>query len=422
MAESAPIDESARIESLDVLRGFALLGILLLNIIGFGFVSAAYTAPALIVDSAADVVAWVLVDLTAEGAMRGLFSILFGAGVVLFLGRDTAGRGWLHYKRSFWLLIFGLFNGYVLLWTGDILVTYAICGFLLFLFRNVGGKQLLITSVILIALLTLYNSALHFGLLYTQALGEEATELYAQGKPVSDELAAMHLGWQEFAVAFYPSDIQIAQELAARGGSYLSAFEWTLVHNTEILLGYLWYMMVPDALVLMMLGMAMFKLGVLQGKLDLSVYRKMAFVGLFSGLMINAYELWSAHASQFDLVASFNSLMPTYHLGRVALAIGWIGLIVLLHRSLNFGWRLAAVGRMALTNYLMHSFICLFIFTGAGFGLIGQMSRWEVYGVVLGIWILQVYLSPWWLARYHYGPAEWAWRGLTYGRLSKFKR
>ena len=88
MAESAPIDESARIESLDVLRGFALLGILLLNIIGFGFVSAAYTAPALIVDSTADIVAWVVVDLTAEGAMRGLFSILFGAGVVLFLGRD----------------------------------------------------------------------------------------------------------------------------------------------------------------------------------------------------------------------------------------------------------------------------------------------------------------------------------------------
>ena len=143
------------------MRGFALLGILLLNIIGFGFVSAAYTAPGLIVDSAADVVAWVLVDLTAEGAMRGLFSILFGAGVVLFLGRDTAGRGWLHYKRSFWLLIFGLFNGYVLLWTGDILVTYAICGFLLFLFRNVGGKQLLITSVILIVLLTLYLSLIH---------------------------------------------------------------------------------------------------------------------------------------------------------------------------------------------------------------------------------------------------------------------
>ena len=93
MTESTPVNENQRIESLDVLRGFALLGILLLNIIGFAFVSSAYTAPILTIHSAADVVAWVLVDLTAEGAMRGLFSILFGAGVVLFLGRDSTGRG-----------------------------------------------------------------------------------------------------------------------------------------------------------------------------------------------------------------------------------------------------------------------------------------------------------------------------------------
>ena len=422
MTGSIPVSENQRIESLDVLRGFALLGILLLNIIGFGFVSAAYTAPALTVDSAAEVAAWVLVDLTAEGAMRALFSILFGAGVVLFLGRDNVGRGRLHYKRSFWLLVFGLCNGYVLLWTGDILVTYALCGFLLFLFRNVGGRQLLIAALVLIGVLTLYNTAIHFGLLHMQSLGKEAAELYAQGKPVSEELANMHQGWQEFAVDFYPSDAQIAEELAARGGTYLTAFNWTLVHNTDILLGYLWYISLPDALVGMVLGMALFKLGVLQGQLPLSVYRNMAILGLSVGLTVNAYELWTAHASQFDLVASFNQLMPTYHLGRIALAMGWIGVIVLLHRSLNLGSRLAAVGRMALTNYLLHSLICLFIFTGAGLGLIDQMTRWQVYGVVLGIWILQLYLSPWWLARYHYGPAEWLWRVLTYGRVSIFKR
>ena len=145
MTDNAPVRESQRIESLDVLRGFALLGILLLNIIGFGFISSGYVAPSLTIQSPADIAAWILVDLTAEGAMRGLFSILFGAGVVLFLGRDGNGRSWLHMKRTSWLLIFGLINGYLLLWTGDILVTYALCGLILFFARNVSGRRLLIT-------------------------------------------------------------------------------------------------------------------------------------------------------------------------------------------------------------------------------------------------------------------------------------
>ncbi|HBK12113.1 MAG TPA: hypothetical protein DDZ32_04675 [Gammaproteobacteria bacterium] len=172
----------------------------------------------------------------------------------------------------------------------------------------------------------------------------------------------------------------------------------------------------------MLLGMALFKLGVLQGQLRVSVYRHMAVFGICCGLLINAYELWAAHASNFDTVASFNQIAPTYHLGRTALAVGWIGIVILMLRNLNIGSRLAAVGRMALTNYLMHSLICLFIFTGAGFGLINQLARWQLYGIVLAIWIVQLYLSPWWLARYSYGPIEWLWRGLTYGQFLPLKR
>ena len=172
----------------------------------------------------------------------------------------------------------------------------------------------------------------------------------------------------------------------------------------------------------MLLGMALFKLGVLQGEKHLSTYRHMAIFGIGCGLLINAYELWIAHASNFDTIASFNQIAPTYHLGRTAMTIGWIGVVILALRNLNIGWRLAAVGRMALTNYLMHSLICLFIFTGAGFGLVNQLPRWQLYGIVLAIWIAQLYLSPWWLARYHYGPMEWLWRGLTYGHFPPLKR
>jgi len=422
MTDNAPVRESQRIESLDVLRGFALLGILLLNIIGFGFISSGYVAPGLTIQSPADMAAWILVDLTAEGAMRGLFSILFGAGVVLFLGRDGNGRSWLHMKRTSWLLIFGLINGYLLFWTGDILVTYALCGFILFFARNVSGRRLLITSCLFIALLSLYNSGMSFGPSYLQDSATEASTLQSQGKTVPAVLIAAQSDWHEFMSEYRPAEAAIATEIAARGDSYVSAFSWTAERNTEILLGSLWFILLPDAFALMLLGMALFKLGVLQGEKHLSAYRHMAIFGIGCGLLINAYELWVAHASNFDTIASFNQIAPTYHLGRTAMTIGWIGVVILALRNLNIGWRLAAVGRMALTNYLMHSLICLFIFTGAGFGLVNQLPRWQLYGIVLAIWIAQLYLSPWWLARYHYGPMEWLWRGLTYGHFPPLKR
>ncbi len=422
LIESEPTKEIQRIDSLDVLRGFSLLGILLLNILGFGFVQAAYTAPALTIHSSADLFAWLVVELTAEGAMRALFSMLFGAGVVLFLSRDVSGRSLLHWKRNFWLLIFGLINGYVLLWTGDILVTYALCGFLLYFARNVSGKKLLIASGVLIVLLTLYNTAMHFGLAYMQGLAGEAALLKEQGEPLTDELVGMQAGWLEFKSQALPAATVIAEEVALRGGSYQSAFEWTLEQNTEILLANIWFILLPDALTVMLLGMALYKLGVLQGQLDQSVYRNMAVFGFAVGLTINAYEIWLAYSSGFEILASFSAIGPTYHLGRIALALGWVGLIVLVHRNFNFGARLAATGRMALSNYLLHSLICLFIFTGAGLGWINQMARWEVYGLVLVIWVLQLSLSPWWLKRYHFGPVEWIWRALTYSNAPRFKR
>ena len=123
-----------------------------------------------------------------------------------------------------------------------------------------------------------------------------------------------------------------------------------------------------------------------------------------------------------DLLAGFSQLQPTYHLGRLSVSMGWIGLVVL---TIKTGWlasALAAVGRMALTNYLMQSVICLFIFTGAGLGLVGELTRYQLYVVVLFIWVFQLWFSPWWLKRYQFGPIEWAWRSLTYGQTPRFKR
>ena len=138
-----PVNESHRIQSLDVLRGFSLLGILLLNILGFGLVSASYSNPGFdrVNSASINVTVWAAVELFGEGAMRGLFSLLFGAGVLLFTTGSSGKSGSLHYRRTFLLLLFGLFDAYVLLWNGDILTTYAVAGFMLYPLRNFGAKM-----------------------------------------------------------------------------------------------------------------------------------------------------------------------------------------------------------------------------------------------------------------------------------------
>ena len=178
----------------------------------------------------------------------------------------------------------------------------------------------------------------------------------------------------------------------------------------------------PDAFVVMLLGMALFKLGVLQGDRSTGFYLRLMIAGFMVGLTANTYEIWRAWSSGYDVLQAMNILQPTYHIGRVGNALGWLGLIVLLYKNFGLGVRLAAVGRMALTNYLMHSVICLLIFSGLGFGLVGELARAELYLVVIGIWILQLLYSPWWLAHFHYGPVEWLWRSLTYGALPAFRR
>ena len=147
--------------------------------------------------------------------------------------------------------------------------------------------------------------------------------------------------------------------------------------------------------------------------------------GFAVGLSLNAYEVAQAFRTNFDLLASFPYFKFTYHLGRCGMALGYVGALVLLVQSgalQSLLTRLSAVGRMALTNYLMHSVIGLFVFTGAGLGLVGELTRFQLYGVVLAIWVFQLWFSPWWLARYHFGPLEWVWRWLTYGSAPPLAR
>ena len=414
-----PTAEGDRIQSLDVLRGFALLGILLLNILGFGLVSASYSNAGydLLGGSSLDWIVWASVELSAEGAMRALFSILFGAGVLLFTTGDRAKGGWTYYRRTFWLLMFGLIDAYLLLWSGDILVCYALAGALLYLLRNRTTKTMLIIFAVLLTLISGFYGVIRFGL---AASKEAAVELAAMEDPssASDELRSLAEGWEGFSADFLMTPEAEADELAARRGSYASAFEWNLPQTNKMMFTVLPMFLFWDALVMMLLGMALYRSGVLQGERSTRFYVTMMLGGFAVGLSVNGYEVWQGVSTNMDLFAIFAQFQPTYHIGRLGMALGYIGLLVLIVRAGRLAamqQALANVGRMALTNYLMQSLICLLLFTGAGLGLVAVFSRSTMYLFVVGIWIFQILFSGWWLARYRFGPVEWLWRALTYG-------
>lgn len=402
MERPAPVAENARIETLDVIRGFALLGILLMNIIGMGMLAAAYFNPLVGAEGARaiplDLNAWFLTELLAEGSMRALFSMLFGAGILLFVTGTRAKSASLHYKRTFWLLMFGLFDAFVLLWNGDILMVYAICGAVLFLARNATTTRLFTVASIALLLICAFHWSIDYGL--TEARQAAATT------------------WLDFEAGAVLSPEQINDELAQRRGSYLSAFMWNAHEVAELLLVAVPTVLLWDAMTMMLFGMALYKAGVLTGARSRAFYRNLMLAGFAFGVVINYWEIVNIQATQYDPLATFGYSHFSYDLGRMGLALGYIGLLGWIVAN---GWlasarqRLAAVGRMALTNYLMHSFIAVILFTGAGFALVGHLHRWQLYPIVLAIWVFQLWFSPWWLARHPMGPMEALWRRLTYG-------
>ena len=413
-----------RIESLDVLRGFALLGILLVNIVAFGLVSSAFLNPGIYLTpiGGIDYIVWAFLELSSEGAMRTLFSILFGAGVVLFVTGSTAKSGWLHYRRNFWLLVFGLINAYIFLWPGDILVTYALSGFVLWFIRNWKARSLLILATFLILIGSLQNFAMKSTLEIARDAAEEMKISISKGEEFSEETAEWAEGWIDYEEDNQAEIDNIPNEVKKRTSSYSSAYEYNLEKANEMIYFVLPFFLFLDALMMMLIGMALFKLGVLDGGRDIKFYIRMMCIGFLTGISINAYEVLLITNSNMDIIETNPYFRFTYHFGRLFMGLGYLGLVILLIKiekleSLRF--RLACVGRMALTNYLMHSVIALFIFSGAGLGLLGKFSWSQLYLFVLLIWVIQLYISPLWLKYFYFGPVEWLWRLLTYLKIPK---
>lgn len=428
-SESVPAARDDRIGMLDTARGIAVLGILLMNITGFGLPNS-YDDPTVWGgDSSADIAVWRVMTLLFEGTMRGLFTLLFGASALLFLQRHVSrttdpGPVDLYFRRTLWLIVFGLFNGYVLLWSGDVLFYYGIAGLVLFVFRNLSPRRLLVLATVFMIAQTAVSVVEWHDFKDTQQQAQAANARQAAGQPLTGGDYEALEAYSELESDWRPARGDLEAMVANIRDSYGSAF--------AVLSSHTWYMEtqfffrhgIVECLGMMLLGMALLKLGVLTGASSTRTYLTMIVVGYAIGLAVNTLEIRELEAARFAPETMARSFM-TYDLGRIPTTFAHLGVIALLCRTpwLSGLSRLfAAVGRMALTNYLSQSALCLFLFTGAGLALYGQLSRFELYYVVAAIWTLQLAWSPIWLRHFRYGPAEWAWRSLTYWRRQPLTR
>ncbi len=423
-----PTTGQTRYASLDIVRGVAVFGILLMNIHGFG----GSMGPELFRDNGdagANWWAWMVMATVFEGTQRTLFSLLFGAGVIILTERaERSGAGIgvadIYYRRNLWLIAFGMLNSYVLLWSGDILYFYGLVALFLFPFRKLSPRALILTGLaamsVSVGLDVLDGREVqtqHAAFMEAQAAQEAGGEL---SKEQEDALEA----WPK-AVKDYKFDPEhYEKRLEAYRGSYTDIFVFNLPELKNAHGNITYRFLFLDAFMIMTIGMALMKLGVLTLERSTRFYVLMMLGGYAIGLPINAWEVFQYASNNFSFLADSHTWW-SYHLGRLFTALGHLGLLLLFVRSgilAGFQERLAAVGRMALTNYLMHSVIAAFLFYGFGLGLYGHLDPRELYVVVGFICLFQLLISKPWLDRYRFGPAEWLWRSLTYMKTQPMRR
>ncbi len=422
-----PVTAARRIESIDTLRGVALLGILVMNITGFAFPFAAYFNPTVYGGSTGlNFGAWVFAHLFFELKMMGIFSMLFGAGVILMTQRaEAAGRpfGRIHYRRMFWLLVIGLIHAY-LLWHGDILVTYALCGFLLFLFRRRSPRTLIISGLAFLVFGALIASGGGFAELQLRNVVQEIEAKVAAGEEMTPRRQALVDQWNGLRHSFAPTPEEIDETIATMRGDWgtvvkANVKEAVMMHTQAVPFSLFW-----RAMGMMLLGMALMKLDVFAAQRSRRFYRNWMIAGFGLGLPLVAFGAWRWSVHDFDFVYGFLIDGQYNYFGHVLVVMGYISLVMLVCQAgalPGLRARLAAVGRTAFSNYLLQTVIGVSLFYGYGLGLFGQIGRFNLWWFILGIWLFQLIVSPWWLERFRFGPVEWLWRTLTYWKLQPMR-
>ena len=394
--DPGPTPPSDRITSLDALRGFALLGILVINIRVFSMPEQTLLNPTVYGDfTGLDYWTWFLGHVFAQAKFITLFSALFGAGVLLFVeskeekGQDAAR---LHLRRTAVLIAIGLLHAY-LLWYGDILVTYGLTGIFLLFVRDLDARRLTTLAGVF--------------LLFVPAI-----ELFA----------AVSIGGEAIAAQWQPAEAAIREQVATYRGGWLDQMSHrvssSFQRQTSGFIGQSFWRVGG----VMLLGMALYKKGVLTDERSTAFYRRLVAGGVVGvGIVVAGVAYveandWSAGAALYW--RQFN------YVGSLLVAGGYVGLVTLFVRWRGEGLAtraLAAVGRTAFTNYLLQTVVATTIFYGHGVGLFGSVSRVEAMGIVVAIWAVQVPLSVLWLRYFRFGPVEWVWRTLTYGEAQPMR-
>ncbi|MCY4437681.1 MAG: DUF418 domain-containing protein [Chloroflexi bacterium] len=371
--ETGPVSEQARIASLDLTRGIAVLGILLMNAVSFRFVEAAYyNLSAAGSETWLDWAVGIFGEVFVDQKFMGMFSLLFGAGVMLFIDR-AAQRGrpavLLHLWRSVLLLAMGI--AHFQLWYGDVLWIYAVSAFILIALRKLPDKALLTLGVAVFML-------------------SVTSDLYAQA---------------------------LANAGAPLGGTW---------HPTEVedfTIGYLsWASYIVRGPGMVLIGAALFRMGFMAGGKPAQTYRITAILGLGIGLPLAALGVVITALGDFANDVALISQVPN-NLGTIPASLGYVSLIILWSNGAE-NWlkrRLRAVGRMALTNYLTQSILGVLVLTIL-LGDVDFVNRSAVVVFVFAVWALQMWWSHAWLSRYQFGPVEWLWRTATYRSVQPLRR
>jgi len=427
------VSPSERISSVDVLRGFALLGILLMNILDFSLPGNSYEDPTGAGGATGlNLATWAITFILVRAKMLTIFSMLFGAGVVLLTSRveergGGAQIGDIYYRRALWLLAFGLAHAYFL-WEGDILYYYAVVGLVLYPLRKLSAARLMLLGALVLAVLIPKNILENLEIQSLREKAAAADAAAAAGKALTDEQREDQRNWADKVKEWKPPASEIDKEIADHRAGYWKLFlrRQKNVSRSESKGFYRWGFF--DTTSMMLLGMGLLKLGVFSGARSYREYAFMAVIGYVAGISINGYVAYRDIKNHFDLAslmflwtpyASLNGLLGwcAWNVQRLALALAHLAVVMMVCKAGIWRWltaRLAAVGQMALTNYLTHTVVCTTIFNGYGFGLFGKLERFQVYGVVLAVWVFQLVVSKIWLNHFRFGPVEWLWRSLTY--------
>jgi len=430
--KARPVEQGERVASVDVIRGVALLGILAMNIVGFAWPGRVYSVPILDPEAGRlDTALWALNHLVFETKMMTLFSMLFGAGLVLMADR-ASGRGarfrGVYYRRVAWLMVIGLIHAY-LIWDGDILVLYACCGFLLYPFRKLRPRTLIVVgmcmNLILVPLLLGFRFA---GVPYMKRTTARVDAEVKTGKKASWWDRKVHDAWESMSKNEKPKREVFLENIAKYRSGY-----WEIVKDRSSgliwrnTLGFVfggWWISGGR----MLIGMGLMKLGIFAGRLSRRFYVKMMLVGYGVGLPLMAFDAFHEIQNGFFLDHQLAYTLDGWPLvvlyGSLPVVFGHIGAVMLICQSGALPWltrRLAAVGQTALSNYLLTSIVCTTLFYGYGFDLFGTIHRPLLCMMVLAMWTTQLLVSPLWLEVFRFGPAEWLWRSLTYWKFQPMR-